>query len=132
MIDRLGLSRSVSLQHWLPSDCVPTALKSADVFVLPSLSAPYWLEQLGYVLLEAMAAGMPIAAAATGSIPWVVGDAAQLFDPFDTTSVTESLVKLALDVDTRVALASASTDRAARFDVRVVAEQIVGEVRRVC
>ncbi len=132
MIDRLGLSRYVSLQPWLPSESVPTALKSADVFVLPSLSAPYWLEQLGYVLLEAMAAGMPIAAASTGSIPWVVGDAAQLFDPFNIVAVAESLRILALDSGRRATLVSAATERSAQFDVRVIAEQIVGEVRRVC
>ncbi len=55
-----------------------SAFASADAFIFPSRS-----ETLGLVLLEAMAAGCPIVAAASGGIPDIVTDGVNgyLFDP---------------------------------------------------
>lgn len=56
------------------------AYASADAFIFPSRT-----ETLGLVLLEAMAAGCPVVAAASGGIPDIVTDGANgyLFDPED-------------------------------------------------
>ena len=57
-----------------------SAFASADAFIFPSRT-----ETLGLVLLEAMAAGCPVVAAAAGGIPDIVTDGVNgyLFDPND-------------------------------------------------
>ena len=53
MIDELGLKDRVSLVGWIEN--VEDFLSAGDIFILPSLDEPF-----GIVVLEAMAAGMPI------------------------------------------------------------------------
>jgi glycosyltransferase involved in cell wall biosynthesis len=57
----LDLCRIVTFHGWLPQPEVAARMRSADVFVLPSL----W-ECGGAVVLEAMAAGVPVIATAWG------------------------------------------------------------------
>jgi glycosyltransferase involved in cell wall biosynthesis len=52
---------------------VPAHLKKLDTLVLPSLSTEEWVEQFGHILLEAMAAGVPVIGSSSGEIPNVIG-----------------------------------------------------------
>jgi glycosyltransferase involved in cell wall biosynthesis len=63
---------------------MPAVFARASCVVLASLPVPLWEEQFGMVLAEAMAAGAPIVASASGAIPEVLdGSGAQLFRPGD-------------------------------------------------
>ena len=61
LADRLGLSSVVKFSGWLSQEACALRLQQADVFVLPSL-----FECGGAVVLEAMAVGLPVIAAAWG------------------------------------------------------------------
>ncbi|MEZ4086973.1 MAG: glycosyltransferase, partial [Candidatus Gracilibacteria bacterium] len=65
LIKKLELSDSVVLAGH--QDDIPQILKSANLFVLPSVK-----EAFGLVLLEAMAAQLPIIATEVGGIPEIV------------------------------------------------------------
>jgi len=71
-----GLTHSVKLPGHI--ETASSLLKALDVFVLPSLK-----EGFGLVLLEAMAAKLPIIASNTGGIPYVLGSLGQLVAPID-------------------------------------------------
>jgi glycogen synthase len=64
---RLGIENRVRFTGFVPHDSIPSILRRADVFVLPSLS-----EELGSVLLEAMHSGAAIVASRTGGIPALI------------------------------------------------------------
>src|SRR5262249_48038616 len=60
---------------------VPEYLAALDALVLPSRTTATWAEQFGHVLIEAMAAGVPVVGSSSGAIPDVIvpeGDAAAL------------------------------------------------------
>lgn len=77
-VDRKGL---VSLEE------LRSLYRSAAVMAFPSL-----YEGFGLPPLEAMASGCPVAAADSGSLPEVCGDAAVLFDARDVESIAAGIL----------------------------------------
>ncbi len=61
---RLGVQERVSFRGWLPAEQLAEELANASVVVMPSL----WPEPFGLVGIEALAAGRPVIASATGGI----------------------------------------------------------------
>ena len=88
--------------------------KTADVLVLPSRRMPKWMEQLGHVLLEAMAHEVAVVGADSGAIPDVIGDAGIVFPENDHAALHRALEELAKDPERRCALAAAGRRRAAQ------------------
>lgn len=63
--------------------------RGASAFVYPSI-----YEGFGMPPLEAMAQGCPAISSNTSSLPEVLGDAAEFFDPLNTESIAHSLLKV--------------------------------------
>lgn len=72
-------------------------------------------EGFGFPALEAMAAGVPLIASSSSSIPEVVGDGGILVDPDDTNGLARAIVRLAADDELRQELKLRGIDRAAQF-----------------
>jgi glycosyltransferase involved in cell wall biosynthesis len=58
-------------------------------------------ENMPNILLEMMAAGLPIACSSRGVMPEVFGDSGPTFDPEDVPSVVAALELLCLDTELR-------------------------------
>jgi glycosyltransferase involved in cell wall biosynthesis len=105
----------VRLLPAVPHHEAPALYRLMDVFVLPSRETPRWREQFGRVLVEAAATALPIVAAATGEIPFVMralGFADLLVPPEDPLALASALRRLLADPARRAALGMAGLDRA--------------------
>ena len=67
-------------------DDVPPHLNAMDLLAAPSQTRPNWREQLGRMLLEAMASGVAVVASDSGEIPYVVGDAGRVVPEADESA----------------------------------------------
>jgi sugar transferase (PEP-CTERM/EpsH1 system associated) len=75
-------------------DTVPEALRSLDLFVLPSLG-----EGISNTILEALASGLPVIATAVGGNVELIdaGETGALFEPRDVNALTGLLARYAND-----------------------------------
>jgi len=87
----LGVEESVEFLGFVPHDELPSLLARASALVLASLPTRYWEEQFGMVLVEAMAARLPVVAAASGAIPEVLGGYGTQFPPGDWLALASAL-----------------------------------------
>jgi hypothetical protein len=104
------LEEQVRYLGYVAADDLPGLYRGAAMLLFPSL-----FEGFGIPLVEAMALGCPIAAAHTGSIPEVVGDAALLFDPRQPDSMATVCSQLLADDGLRQTLITRGRERATRF-----------------
>ncbi|MEW1957611.1 glycosyltransferase family 4 protein [Kineococcus sp. NPDC059986] len=98
-------------------------LASADVYLAPHTGG----ESFGIVLVEAMAAGVAVAAADLGAFRRVLGDGAhgELFTVGDPDAAARAVLGLLADPARRAALAAAGQAAAARYDWSVVAGEVL-------
>jgi glycosyltransferase involved in cell wall biosynthesis len=82
-------------------DAVPAYLNAMDLLAAPSQTTPRWKEQLGRMLLEAMASGVPIVASDSGEIPHVVADAGRIVPESDVAAWVAALGALLENSDLR-------------------------------
>jgi alpha-maltose-1-phosphate synthase len=108
----LGLGQAVHFSPWVETASMPEVYASADVVVLPSLPTPYWAEQFGFNLVEAMSCGCAVVATRSGSIPSVVGDSAQLVVPYAPEALCAAVEELISTPERRQALGRAARQRA--------------------
>jgi glycosyltransferase involved in cell wall biosynthesis len=91
VIDDLGLSEVAQLRGWIPHDRLNEVYAQGSCLVLASMPTPFWEEQFGMVLIEAMAAGLPICASSSGAIPEVLRGTGALFTPGDWVGLADAL-----------------------------------------
>jgi glycosyltransferase involved in cell wall biosynthesis len=87
----LGVADLLELRPELPYAEMPALYAGASCLVLASLPVWSWEEQFGMVLAEAVAARLPVIAAASGAIPEVLQGAAPTFAPGDWTELARLL-----------------------------------------
>jgi glycosyltransferase involved in cell wall biosynthesis len=119
----LGVADRVEFRGFVPHDRVPALLAEASCLVLASLPTPYWEEQFGMVLAEAMAASVPVVAAASGAIPEVVEGYGTLFPSGDWVGLTQVLANGPL-AGAPGGRATADTGRLERFTAAAAAGRL--------
>jgi glycosyltransferase involved in cell wall biosynthesis len=101
---------------------VPDLLTAADVLVLPSR-----VEGFGYVLVEAMAARLPVVATNASSIPEIVvdGETGYLHDVGDVAAIGRHIATLLSDDSHAAVVGQAGYDRACkRFSVTAMLDNL--------
>jgi glycosyltransferase involved in cell wall biosynthesis len=113
---------------------VPALLRLCDVIAVPSRR-----EAFGRIIIEAMAARVPVVASAVGGIPEVCADrfTGLLVPPDDPDALATALAATLSDPEATAArVRAAAADVAARFDIRMhaarvhaVYDAVLGEAR---
>ena len=130
LAQRLGIRDRVRFCAAQPSAAMPAQYHQIDVLVLPSLTRRNWKEQFGRVLVEAMAAGLPVVGSDSGAIPAVIGEAGLCFAEGDATALAACLTRLQGDAALRRAMAGRGRARAlAHFTHAQVAAATVAVYR---
>lgn len=92
--------------------------RHATAFVYPSL-----YEGFGIPPLEAMSYGCPVVCSNGGSIPEVVGDAGEFFDPHDEGAIAQAIEQVVFSRERADALRALGEKRITRFSWDACAEQ---------
>jgi glycosyltransferase involved in cell wall biosynthesis len=95
------------------------------------LAIPSFYEGFGLPALEAMACGVPVVAAARGSLPEIMGGAGLLIDPEEPDDLAEALKRVLTDEGIRSDLVARGLARAAEFTWTETARQTLAVYRRV-
>jgi hypothetical protein len=106
----MNLADRVLFPGYLPNAELAALIANCSGVVFPSL-----YEGFGLPVIEAMAAGVPVACSNTTSLPEVAADAAILFDPRIPTQVAQAMISLVVDETQRARLVQAGRQRAAEF-----------------
>ncbi|MFZ1164399.1 glycosyltransferase family 4 protein [Mycobacterium sp.] len=116
------LPKGVQWLGELPHDQVLGLFRSARAVVVPSV----WSDPCPTVVLEAMAAGRPVVAAASGGIVDMVVDGVTgaLVPPGDVTALARAIASVLSDPDLGRAFGVAGRNRAREFTVSAVVERI--------
>jgi glycosyltransferase involved in cell wall biosynthesis len=122
---QMGIHEAFLFLGQRPYHELPDLHRLADIFVLPSISSRYVLEQFGIVLIESMATGTPVVSTYCGSIDEVVGDAGLLVQANDYYRLHEALDRLCKDDKLREELGAKGLRRVgANFSSQVIASKI--------
>ncbi|WP_237565909.1 glycosyltransferase [Ornithinimicrobium cerasi] len=89
-----GLRERVRFAGTATQDELPGLLQTMDVLAVPSLTTPGWVEQFGRVVVEAMAAGVPVVVSQSGALPDVVGKAGLLVPEGDPGALGAALLRV--------------------------------------
>ena len=109
-IARNRLEGCVELTGPVPQEAVAQLMANAEFFVFQSTC-----ENCPSTLIEALAAGVPIACSEVGVMPEIASDAAAFFDPFDPAAIGRALKALATDADLRASLRKKAIARSSEF-----------------
>jgi glycosyltransferase involved in cell wall biosynthesis len=94
LAERLGIAGRVTWLGALPRDQVEEIWPRLDCVVLPSRTAPRWIEAMPRAALEAMAHGVAVIASAAGALPELVEGTGIVVPEEDVASLTEALQRL--------------------------------------
>ncbi len=123
----LGVADAVQFAGEVPHERIAGLLADHDIFVLASIvTASGETEGLGTVLLEAMAARIPVIGSAVGGIPDIITDGKNglLVPEQSPAAIMRAVVRIATDAGLRERLtASAELDVEERFSWEAIAGQ---------
>ena len=108
----------VTILDNIPHRDIPSQLANADLFIFASSC-----ENMPNTLVEAMAAGLPIACSARGPMPEILGDAGAYFDPEVPASIAQAIRAIISDDVFRRTIARKALDLSQEYSWRRCAQE---------
>jgi colanic acid/amylovoran biosynthesis glycosyltransferase len=134
-IEQLGLARRVTLPGPKPQHEIRQRLADTTVFTLPSVQDPGGgMDNLPTVIMEAMAAGLPVVSTALGGIPEMVVDdeTGFLVSPGEPDALARALQRVIVDLALAQRLGENGRKRAEElFSIEKNARQLVQLIEQI-
>ncbi len=127
LVNALKLEDRVVFPGFIPPEDLPCFYRACSLFVYPS-----FYEGFGLPPLEAMACGAPVLCANTSSLPEVVGDGAEMINPFDTIAMAKKIYHLLLSREEAAQLSERGIKRAKEFTWARTAAQTAEVYKKIC
>ena len=125
----LGLSEAVRFTGWIPRAELYDLFAGAAAFMYPST-----FEGFGLPVLEALAAGVPVACSRIEPLSSMAGTAALQFDPGEPSAILDAMVRITSDDRLRARLSTEGPVRAKEFSwaktARLTLDAITASVRQ--
>lgn len=119
VLERLDAEgRWVHYRGALPYEALHSTYEDADIGVFASSC-----ENMPNILLETMAAGLPVACSNRGPMPEMLGDAGLYFDPENPADIAQAIRMFVLSPELRSEMAQAGFERAKQFSWGNCADQ---------
>jgi len=116
-VKSLGLENDIIFTGKISDEELAVLYENARVNVFPSL-----LEGFGLPPLEAMIAGVPVAAASTSCLPEILGTAALYFDPKNENEATSKIKEILTNQNLRQDLVQKGYEQVKRYDWKNMVE----------
>jgi 1,2-diacylglycerol 3-alpha-glucosyltransferase len=117
----LGIAERVEFPGRIGPENVPNYLAAADIFCFASIT-----ETQGLATLEAMAAGLPVAAVAASGTSDAVEDGKQGFlTPNDSAALAQAIEKLVVKLDLRMRMGTEARLKAKEYDIVHQAQRLL-------
>jgi len=125
----LAASGMVMVHASAPYDSLPSILHDHDIVILPSI----WPEPFGRVVIETMAAGLPIVASRIGGIPELVNDGktGYLVQPNDAVALAKAIKRLIDAPGLRRKMGEAAKAASQAYDETKIAKTFIHELQTV-
>jgi glycosyltransferase involved in cell wall biosynthesis len=94
LAERLGIAGRVTWLGALPRHRVDEVWAVLDCLVLPSRTAPHWVEGMPRAAIEGMANGVPLVVSTAGALPEIVGPAGLIVPEENVDAIAEALQRL--------------------------------------
>ncbi|HBE21357.1 MAG TPA: glycosyltransferase family 4 protein [Cyanobacteria bacterium UBA11149] len=129
-----GIKDRMIVVESVPHNEVPRYINVMNTLVLPSettykfktLTAAGWKEQFGHVLIEAMAAKVPVIGSDSGEIPHVIADTGMVFPEGDVITLRDCLQDMMQKPDLANKLGNLGYQRAmSRYTNRALAQELL-------
>ena len=117
-IEELRLEEKVILTGYIPPKELSEVLRSAQVYVFPSLS-----EGFGIPGLNAMAAGLPVVCSNIPTLKEVYGDAALYFNPGSPKDIAAKIKQVMTDKKTRSELVKKGQNHVKKYSWQKMAQE---------
>ena len=120
LAEQLGIAERILWLEGLADEDLPALYRGAVAFLFPSL-----LEGFGLPPLEAQACGTPVLAAATSSLPEVLGTSTQLLDPHDVQAWAQATTKMLESESARETARKAGLANVQRFSPLITGKALL-------
>jgi len=127
IISELNLQEEVIFTGFIPEAMLPLYYSNAACFVLPSL-----YEGFGLTVPEAMACGCPVISSNVSSLLEIAGDAAIFVDPYDVSSIANSITIICTDNNIRDRLTEKGIAQSKKYSWDDTARKTIDVYEKFC